>query len=97
LSTFEERHLLKQPLTETELRDLAKAVGGIRNLVAPRRRAETEAIPDDALYRFLAENPTHVRRPIIVTEKGVIAGFAKDNQAQLEAMLPKKGQRRSKT
>ena len=36
----EERNLIKQPLTASELRALSARAGGAEQLVAPKRRAE---------------------------------------------------------
>jgi arsenate reductase len=79
------RDLVKQPLTAPELKALAKRLGGIRELVAPKRRAETAALSDAELLRHLAENPGHVRRPLIDTGSLLTAGFTADVRARLEA------------
>lgn len=81
---FTPRDLMKQPLSEAELRALAKRAGGIRELVAPKRRAETESIPDAQLYAHLAQNPNFVRRPIIDTGGVLTLGFTSETRAQLE-------------
>ena len=59
--------LMKQPLTEAEAVALGKRLGGIRELVAPKRRAEAEKVPDAKLAAWLAANPNFVRRPLIDT------------------------------
>lgn len=79
------RELVKQPLTETELRALGERLGGVRELVAPKRRKELEAVPDAELARHLAENPNHVRRPLIDTGRQLTAGFTADVRAALES------------
>jgi arsenate reductase-like glutaredoxin family protein len=80
------REVVKQPLTEEELRALAaRLAGGVRELVAPKRRKELEAVPDVALARHLAENPNHVRRPLIDTGRQLTTGFTADVRAALEA------------
>ena len=72
-----ERNLFKQPLTPAEIMRLAKRGGGIRNLVAPKRREEAEAIPDAQLPAWLAEDPGRIRRPIIDTGDDLHLGFTK--------------------
>ena len=73
---------MKQPLSEAEILSLAKRLGGIRELVAPKRRAEAEAVPDAKLAAWLAANPNFVRRPLIDTGKSLEAGFtAKTREA----------------
>ncbi len=78
-----ERDLIKQPLSEAEVKALAKRLGGIRELVAPKRRAETEALSDAALVEHLANNPNHVRRPLIDTGALLTAGFTPKVREQL--------------
>jgi arsenate reductase-like glutaredoxin family protein len=81
------RNLIKEPLTEPELRALAKQVGGPEQLVAPKRRAEAEGLAGKDLFAWLAADGGHVRRPIIATDKGVIVGFAADAKARLPTIL----------
>jgi arsenate reductase-like glutaredoxin family protein len=81
---FEERDLLKQPLSEAELKALAKRLGGIRELVAPKRKEETASLSDAELPAHLAKNPGHVRRPLIDTGDLLTAGFTSATREQLE-------------
>jgi arsenate reductase-like glutaredoxin family protein len=81
------RNLIKEPLTVEELGKLAKQVGGVRNLVAPKRRGEAEAVKDADLLKWLAADGGRVRRPIVVTGKRVTLGFAGDAKAALEEIL----------
>ena len=80
---MEERDLIKEPLTQTEVKQLAAKLGGIRELVAPKRREETAKLTDAQLLKHLAENPNHLRRPIIDTGKMVLAGFTAEVRAKL--------------
>jgi len=82
-SPFTERDLMKQPLTEEEAAQLGKRLGGIRELVAPKRRAEAEAVPDAKLAAWLAANPNFVRRPLIDTGKQLEAGFTAEVRERL--------------
>jgi arsenate reductase len=79
--------LIKEPLDEAELRALAPKVGGVRALVAPKRRAEAEPIPDAKLYAWLAEDGGRLRRPIVMVGKKVTLGFAADAKEALEELL----------
>jgi arsenate reductase-like glutaredoxin family protein len=81
------RELVKQPLTEGEVRALGERLGGLRELIAPKRRKELEALGlgDEALVRHLSENPNHVRRPLVDTGRKLTAGFTADVRAALEA------------
>ena len=81
------RNIIKEPLTAKELKKLAAEVGGLRALVAPKRRAEAEEIPDSRLLAWLAEDGSRLRRPIVVTARQVTVGFAADAKAALEREL----------
>ena len=81
------RHLIKEPLTAVELRRLGKLAGGLRLLVAPKRRAEAEAVPDGKLAEWLAEDGGRVRRPIIELGDTVTLGFAGDAREKLAELL----------
>lgn len=74
---------MKEPLSEAEILALAKRLGGIREMVAPKRRAEAEAVPDAKLAGWLAENPNFVRRPLIDTGKSLEAGFTAATREKL--------------
>ena len=69
------RNLIKEPLTADELRALAAKVGGPRELVAPKRRAEAEGLDGEKLIAWLAADGARVRRPIVVVGKKVTLGF----------------------
>ena len=84
----EERNLIKQPLTGTEIRALAKKAGGVELLVAPKRRAEAEGLSGEKLIAWLAEDGARVRRPIIELGGELTLGFATDAQEKLERLLP---------
>jgi arsenate reductase len=82
------RNLVKEPLTVEELRAIAKKVGSVRELVAPKRRGEAEAITsDEKLLAWLAADGGRVRRPIIVAGKRTTLGFTAEAREQLEALL----------
>ena len=78
-----ERDLMKQPLTEGEVRALGERLGGIREMVAPKRRGEAEAIADGKLAAWLAANPNFVRRPLIDTGKVLVGGFTAQTREKL--------------
>lgn len=85
---FVEREVTKQPLSEAEVRALAKRLGGIRELVAPKRREELAPLSDEELVKHLASTPGHLRRPIIDTGSLITAGFTAATRAQLEGGAP---------
>jgi len=84
---FALRNLVKEPLTATEIEALAKKVGGLENLVAPKRRAEAEGLSGKKLVAWLAADGGRIRRPIIVTPKGTTVGFAADAKERLAELL----------
>lgn len=71
-----------------ELRALAAKVGGVENLVAPKRRSQAEGLAGEALLTWLAEDGARVRRPIIEVDGKVTLGFAADAQQTLRTLLP---------
>lgn len=81
------RNLVKEPLTEAELTRLARRVGGARLLVAPKRKAEAEAVPDSGLIAWLAEDGGRVRRPIIVAGDKTTLGFTSAARDELDGTL----------
>src|SRR5438105_13274413 len=81
------RNVIKEPLSVDELRRLASRVGGVDELVAPKRRAEAEGLHGDKLLRWLAEDGARVRRPIVVTGRKVTLGFADAARKELEEAL----------
>jgi arsenate reductase len=83
----EERNLIKEPLTEAELRGLAKKAGGAEQLVAPKRRKEAEGLSGEKLIAWLAEDGGRVRRPIIEVAGELTLGFAADAQEKLSKLL----------
>ncbi len=78
------RELPKKPLSEAEVRALGARLGGVRELIAPKRKTELEGLGEEELVRHLAANPGHVRRPLIDTGKQLTAGFTAQVRAALE-------------
>ncbi len=81
------RELVKKPLSEAEVRALAARMGGVRELIAPKRKAELEGMGEEELVCHLAANPNHVRRPLIDTGSRVLGGFTAQVRAVLEKEL----------
>jgi arsenate reductase-like glutaredoxin family protein len=84
---LELRNIIKEPLSVDELRRLASRVGGVDELVAPKRRAEAEGLHGEKLLRWLAADGARVRRPIVVTGAKVTLGFSEAAREELEAAL----------
>jgi arsenate reductase-like glutaredoxin family protein len=81
------RNIIKEPLNVDELRQLASRVGGVDELVAPKRRAEAEGLHGEKLLRWLAADGARVRRPIVVTGAKVTLGFSESAREDLEGAL----------
>lgn len=81
---FEVRELPKKPLSEAEVRALGARLGGVKELIAPKRKAELGGMEEEELVRHLAANPGHVRRPLIDTGGQLVAGFTAAVRAALE-------------
>src|SRR5919202_5292710 len=84
---LELRNIIKEPLSADELRRLASRVGGVDELVAPKRRAEAEGLHGEKLLRWLAEDGARLRRPIVVTGGKVTLGFTEATRREREAGL----------
>ncbi len=52
--------------------------------MGPKQQKNLEHLPDEALPRHLAENPGHVRRPLIDTGELLLAGFTAAVRDQLK-------------
>ncbi len=78
---------MKKPLSEPEVRALAARLGGVRELIAPKRKAELGSLEEEALVQHLAANPNHVRRPLIDTGSALLTGFTAQVRAALEEHL----------
>jgi arsenate reductase-like glutaredoxin family protein len=84
---FQLRNLIKEPLTADEIRKLAKQVGDLSALVAPKRRAEAEGLSGEKLVAWLAADGGRLRRPIIVAGGKITLGFTKTTPDELKGAL----------
>lgn len=87
---FTTRDLFKAPLSEAEIRRLAKlAPGGARGLLStrsPQVKAlglDRRQVSDEALIALMAKEPRLLRRPLYHDGRRLIIGFAKDAYAGL--------------
>jgi arsenate reductase-like glutaredoxin family protein len=83
---FEEQDVMKVPPTEQELAALAKKMGGVRQLIAPKRVAELASLPDAKVIPHLAKNPGHLRRPLFDLGDTALGGFTEDTRTRLLAL-----------
>lgn len=76
------RDLKAQPLSEAEVRDLARKVGGVEALFSKRAMKyrsmglHERTLSEDEMARLMAEEYTFVTRPVIVKGDHATAGFA---------------------
>lgn len=86
------RDFFKQRFSEAELRDvLARAELTPRDALSKRskvykaRSEEIDALDDDALLALMLEEPTLLRRPLVIGEGGAILGHSAPKLADLIA------------
>ena len=84
---MDERDLIRQPLSASEIRELAERAGGLEAVLAtrsPAYRARAAAVQDQAGWvAAMAEEPRLIRRPILETSRGMAVGFSEVNWRRL--------------
>ena len=90
---FERRDYFKEPFTVDELRGLFDEIGmRPSELLSKRSKAYKELgladreVTDAELLELIPENPTLLRRPILVRDGQVVVGF---NKEKIEALITK--------
>jgi len=84
------RDLKAQPLAESEVRELARKVGGVEALFSRRAMKyrkmglHERAVDEDEMVRLMAEEYTFVTRPVIVRGDHATAGFS---ATRIDALL----------
>lgn len=85
------RDLVRQPLDRHELAILFERAGlrprdvvSRRSKVYQARNGEVDAMSDDELLAMMAEEPTLIRRPIVIADTGVVVGH---DAARLRALV----------
>lgn len=90
---FVEKNILSSVLNETELKDiLAKSENGVDDIISKRSKIIKEQhiniddmkIPE--LIEFIRNNPTVLKRPIIVNDRLIQVGY---NNEEIRVFLPK--------
>ena len=88
---FTRRNFFQDRFTRDELADVLRAAGLTpRDVLSRRSRAYREQglsereLDDDQLLDMMVSEPTLLRRPIVVTERGTVVGIDK---AGLDALL----------
>ncbi len=87
---YEYRDILKQPLTEEELSELASRAGtNIAALLNPGSNGfkkldlDFEKISDQQAAGLIYENPKIMRRPLLADEDKVLIGFKPEQYAEI--------------
>ena len=88
---YERRDYFKEPFTLDELRALFEEIGMTpSDLLSKRSKAYRDLgladrdISDEELLKLIPENPTLIRRPILVKDGQAVVGFNKD---RIEALI----------
>ncbi len=88
---FERRDYFKEPFTTDELRSLVSEIGMTpTELLSKRSKAYKDLglsdreVSDDELIELIPDNPTLIRRPILVKDGQAVVGFNKD---KIEALI----------
>jgi arsenate reductase len=77
----EYRDVKAQPLSESEIKNLAKLLGGVNNLFSRRARKYRELalhereLGDDEMLDLMASEYTFIKRPVLVDDGRAVAGF----------------------
>ena len=90
---FKEHNIMTSPLTTEELRNiLALTENGTDDIISTRSKifqklnVDVEDLSISALIKLIEENPSLLRRPIILDKKRMHIGF---NEDEIRAFLPR--------
>ncbi len=79
--------MIRRPLGRLEVEDMVTRVGGLDNILSTRSPAYKKRAgsvgTDDGWLQAMVEEPRLMRRPILVTERGVAVGFNPDTWSRL--------------
>ena len=91
--TFQEHNIITSPLTREELLDiLSFTENGTEDIISTRSKVfqklniDVEELSISELISLIAENPSLLRRPIIMDNKRMQIGF---NEDEIRAFLPR--------
>jgi arsenate reductase-like glutaredoxin family protein len=80
---LDERDYAKQPLSESELKDLFKAVDPL-NYINPKSPAfkrmnlKGKTITPEQALKLMTQEPNLIKRPLTIAGRKIIAGFDRD-------------------
>lgn len=91
---FVEKNIMSSVLDETELKEiLSKTENGTEDIISRRSKiireqnVDVESMTIRELIEFIRENPTVLKRPIIVNERLVQVGY---NEDEIRVFIPRK-------
>jgi regulatory protein spx len=89
---FEERNIFSATLNEYELKDmLSKTENGTEDIISTRSKIikdqniDVEAMSISELLKFIRQNPSILKRPIMVDERRVQVGY---NEEEIRTFIP---------
>ena len=90
---FESRDYFRDRFSREELRDVLSRAGltprailSTRSKVYQARSAEIDGLDDDALLELMLEEPTLLRRPLVINDGAVVIGHNTAKLAELIAI-----------
>lgn len=91
---FNERNIFSEPLTIDEIKEVLRMTeDGTDEIISTRSKAfqelnvQLDALPLQALYELVRDNPGLLRRPILLDEKRLQVGY---NDDEIRRFLPRK-------
>jgi regulatory protein spx len=89
---FEERNIFSATLNELELKDmLSKTENGTEDIISTRSKIikdqniDVESMSISELLKFIRQNPSILKRPIMVDERRVQVGY---NEEEIRTFIP---------
>jgi regulatory protein spx len=89
---FEERNIFSATLNEIELKDmLSKTENGTEDIISTRSKiikdqnVDIESMSISELLKFIRQNPSILKRPIMVDERRVQVGY---NEEEIRTFIP---------
>lgn len=91
---FKERNIFSEPLTIEEIKEIFRMTeDGTDEIISTRSKTfqnlkvNLESLPLQELYQLIRDNPSLLRRPIIIDEKRLQVGY---NEDEIRRFLPRK-------
>ncbi|MET3697069.1 transcriptional regulator SpxA [Bacillus oleivorans] len=89
-----ERNIFSQPLTINEIKEILRMTeDGTEEIISTKSKAfqklnvDIDTLPLKELYQLIHDNPSMLRRPIIMDEKRLNVGY---NEDEIRRFLPRK-------